>query len=137
MAIVWVSGVIGRYIYLQIPRTIEGRELSLHELQDLKDQLDIELYNKYNIDFSSIKSTRFSLIKLQLLSNNISKNDFLKVKLLIRKQKRLLSRIKRLDKMKKLFKYWHVAHLPFALIMLIIMLIHIAVVLYFGYKWIF
>lgn len=137
LAIVWVSGVIGRYIYLQIPRTIEGRELSLHELQDLKDNLDIELSNKYNIDFSSIKSTRFSLIKLQLLSNNIAKNDFLKVKLLIKKQKRLLSKINRLDKMKKLFKYWHVAHLPFALIMLIIMIIHIAVVLYFGYKWIF
>jgi len=137
LAIVWVSGVIGRYIYLQIPRTIEGRELSLHELQDIKEHLDLELNNKYNIDFSSIKSTRFSLIKLQLLSNNISRDDFFKIKLLIKKQKSLISRIKRLDKMKRLFNYWHVAHLPFALIMLIIMLIHVAVVLYFGYKWIF
>jgi hypothetical protein len=39
--------------------------------------------------------------------------------------------------MQNLFKYWHVAHLPFALMLLIIMVIHIAVVLTFGYKWIF
>jgi hypothetical protein len=34
-------------------------------------------------------------------------------------------------------RYWHVAHLPFALIMLVIMLIHVAVALIFGYNWIF
>jgi len=39
--------------------------------------------------------------------------------------------------LRKLFKYWHVAHLPFALIMLIIMVIHVAVTLAFGYRWIF
>jgi len=39
--------------------------------------------------------------------------------------------------MKQLFKYWHVAHMPFALIMLVIVIIHIAVTLSFGYKWIF
>ena len=31
--------------------------------------------------------------------------------------------------MQKLFKYWHVAHLPFALIMLIVLIIHVAVTL--------
>ena len=39
--------------------------------------------------------------------------------------------------MQKLFRYWHIAHLPFALIMLIIMVIHVGVTLAFGYKWIF
>jgi hypothetical protein len=50
----------------------------------------------------------------------------------------MLSRkIERLDGMKNLFGYWHVAHLPFALVMLIIMVIHIGVTLLFGYRWIF
>ena len=31
MVAVFMSGIIGRFIYIQIPRTIEGRELSLNE----------------------------------------------------------------------------------------------------------
>ena len=46
-------------------------------------------------------------------------------------------RIDRLQTMQNLFKYWHVAHLPFAILMLIIMLIHVAITVIFGYKWIF
>ena len=38
---------------------------------------------------------------------------------------KLNRRIEGLDTMQNLFKYWHVVHLPFALIMLIIMLIHV------------
>jgi hypothetical protein len=137
MAIVWSSGVIGRYIYLQIPHTIEGRELTLKEIQDYKADLDLELMNKYQIDISEIKSTRYSSKKLKLISRDISVSEFRKVKKLIRAEKRTSRRIERLDRMQSLFKYWHVAHLPFALIMLIILVIHVAVVLTFGYKWIF
>ncbi len=137
MAIVWVSGVIGRYIYIQIPHTIEGRELTLKEIQDYKSELDSELMYKYQIDISEIKSTSFSLKRLKLISKNITVGEFRKLKKLIRAERRISRRIERLDRMQNLFKYWHVAHLPFALIMLIIMVIHIAVVLTFGYKWIF
>ena len=137
MAIVWSSGVIGRYIYIQIPRSIEGRELTLREIQDVKTDLDLELMNKYHVDISEVKTNKYSTRKLKLISENIKSEDFKKIKQLIRSQKKLVRRIDRLDKMQSLFKYWHVAHLPFALILLIIMVIHIAVVLTFGYKWIF
>ena len=50
----------------------------------------------------------------------------------------LLNRkIDRLITMQNLFKSWHVAHLPFAILMLIIMLIHVGVTLTLGYRWIF
>jgi len=137
MAIVWLSGVIGRYIYIQIPHTIEGRELTLREVKDIKTDMDLELMNKYHIDISEIKSNNYSSRKLKLISENIAAEDFKKIKQLIRTEAKISRRIDRLDKMQSLFKYWHVAHLPFALIMLIIMIIHIAVVLTFGYKWIF
>lgn len=137
LAIVWTSGVIGRFIYLQIPRTIEGRELSLQEVKNIKEDLDTELKSKYNIDFSEIKTGRFSKIRLELISKNISGKDLRKVKKLIRNQIKISKRIERLATMQNLFRYWHVAHLPFALIMLIIMVIHVSVSLYFGYKWIF
>ena len=36
MVAVVASGVIGRFIYLQIPRTMQGRELSLNELREMR-----------------------------------------------------------------------------------------------------
>jgi hypothetical protein len=39
--------------------------------------------------------------------------------------------------MQKLFRYWHVAHLPFALIMLVIVVIHVLITVSFGATWIF
>ncbi len=87
MVAVFISGIIGRFIYIQIPHSIEGRELSLAEIRSM-----------------NIKLNRS---------------------------------IDRIEYMKRLFKYWHVAHLPFALVMLIIMIIHVGVTLLFGYKWIF
>ena len=132
LVIVWVSGVVGRFIYLQIPHSIEGRELSLQEVKDLKDELDLELLNKYGIDFTEIKGSKFSQIKLKLIAKNISRKDYNKVKRLIRSEIRITKRIDRLATMQNLFRYWHVAHLPFALIMLVIMVIHVIVVLYFA-----
>jgi hypothetical protein len=137
LAIVFVSGIVGRFLYLQIPRSIEGNELDMIELHDLKADLDNELLDKYQINFAEIKTSRFSEIKLKLISEKISKKDFHKVKQLIQKERRLVTRIERLDRIKNLFKQWHVIHLPFALIMLIIMTIHVGVALFFGYKWIF
>lgn len=56
---------------------------------------------------------------------------------IFKSQLRLKKRIERLVTMQKLFSYWHVAHLPFALIMLVVMIIHVVVAVTFGYKWIF
>ena len=39
MVAVVASGVIGRFVYIQIPRTIEGRELTLNEVKGMKSGL--------------------------------------------------------------------------------------------------
>ena len=137
LAIVWTSGVIGRFIYIQIPHTIQGRELSLREVQDYKAQIGLELKDNYQVEISEIEAANYSAKKINQFAENRKAGDFKKIKHLIHTQKKISKRIVRLDKMQNSFKYWHVAHLPFALIMLIIMVIHIAVVLTFGYKWIF
>jgi len=131
------SGIIGRFVYLQIPHSIEGRELSLQEVQEMKIELGSELKTKYDIDISEVNEGNSSEIESQLKAKNLSVKDYRKVKQLINSQKSLVKRIERLDMMQSIFRYWHVAHLPFALIMLIVMAIHVAVVLTFGYKWIF
>lgn len=164
MVAVVLSGVIGRYIYIQIPRTIQGRELSLNEVKEMKTNIGAVLQNNYGLE----QSVAQNIMNITETENNIKGNLFvgmfkkyfqdrktigdlkhtLKLKGLpsrdIRQVKKLVSneitlnnRISRLLTMQKLFKYWHVAHLPFAIIMLVIVVVHVAVSLYFGYTWIF
>jgi hypothetical protein len=48
----------------------------------------------------------------------------------------LLRQVRHSGLLQRLFGYWHVFHLPLALIMLIIMVFHIVVAFMFGYFWI-
>jgi uncharacterized protein YllA (UPF0747 family) len=76
-------------------------------------------------------------IKKDLRKAEISGSDYRKIVRLLKTKIKLNRRISWLSTMQKLFGYWHVLHLPFALIMLIIMFTHIIVVVLFGYTWIF
>ena len=165
MVAVFASGVIGRFIYIQIPRSIEGRELSMSEVGDLKSNIGIILRESYKLDdesynivvdatkrkaaiyqtnafsryFRKIAENQKSIrnVKAILKKNNLAKPDYRKILKMVKHDISLNRRIDRLVTMQNLFKYWHVAHLPFALVMLIIMIIHVAVTIVFGYRWIF
>ena len=166
MVAVVLSGIIGRFIYIQIPRTIEGRELNLAEVIGLKSDMTGLLKDRYRLSDSQItdilnlmqtddsgknsKSGVFSFLSSYWDSIRI-RSKFQKIlkvyqldsqqrkqlSTLFRNEIRLNRRIRWLHSMQTLFKYWHVAHLPFALVMLLIMIIHVGVTLLFGYKWIF
>ncbi len=43
--------------------------------------------------------------------------------------------IRLLEPLQRLFRHWHVFHLPLALVMLLILAVHVAVAVYFGYGW--
>lgn len=156
MAVVF-SGVIGRFIYLQIPRTIQGRELSLSEIHELKGNLaekiklemDFEGMDKIlastsrekregNLMVQYIADWKYkSKIRRQLIDSGIRDKKLQGVMQLVSHELTITRRIERLQVMLKLFKYWHVIHLPFAIVMLVIMVIHVAVTLALGYRWIF
>jgi hypothetical protein len=79
---------------------------------------------------------------LRHLKKNISRLSWTslqrrKVFKVIKAELRLRQRIERLELMQRLFKYWHVVHRPFALIMLIIVMLHVFVTVGMGYTWIF
>jgi hypothetical protein len=165
MVAVVLSGIIGRFIYIQIPRTIQGRELSLGEIKEMKDTLNQNLKLKYGLDETVyqqlmdttqqkfehdndrfiqrvIRRRRFNAwvknkMRLMLRQTSLTGKDRRGVMKLINDELSLNAKINRLHTMQTLFKYWHVAHLPFALIMLVIMVIHVAITIAFGYKWIF
>jgi len=42
-----------------------------------------------------------------------------------------------LERLQQIFHYWHVIHKPFAIVMLLIMAIHVAVTVLLGYRWVF
>jgi len=149
MVAVVLSGVIGRFIYIQIPRTIEGRELTLNEVKNLKTDLAFALDEYIQIDADTkqmilnlansenTSSNNVRQLKKKLRHKSFPKDDRAYILKLVKDDVSLSRKIARLQTMQKLFKYWHVAHLPFALIMLVIVIIHIAITLAFGYKWIF
>jgi len=151
MTAVVLSGVVGRYIYIQIPRTIEGRELSLNEVKGMKTDLTTVLSEKFTLDNDLIdmiisltsaqekKNNSLSVGKLRkaLRTHKVPKSERTSIIKMVKKEKALAGKIARLQTMQKMLKYWHVIHLPFALIMLIIVVIHVIVTISLGYKWIF
>jgi len=167
MVLVVLSGVVGRFIYLQIPRTIQGQELSISEMNSIKEKLAIRIRSVLSEDASTLaqferisSADRFKTFKLSAALGFIITDFFniRKVMRLFKKRIRLLGldkyeqidlikaakseiimarRIALLRTSHKLFNLWHVFHLPFAIAMFAIMIIHIAVTIIFGYKWIF
>jgi hypothetical protein len=167
MVLVVLSGVIGRFIYVQIPRTIQGKELSIQELNSLKaeeaqkvrrvlseDTMALsefekmaspERYKNFELkhsigfffkDFFNIRKV------LNQLNQNLKLNAILKSEreIILKSAKAeivIARRIGLLRTFHKLFRYWHIAHLPFAITMFVIMFIHVIVTIVFGYKWIF
>ena len=103
MIIVASSGVLGRYLYLQIPRTRAGEALALAEFARGCRGVPRPLYR----DFERA----------------------VQQKALVRR------RILLWDRAHELFHYWHVMHKPFALVMYLFMVVHVAVAVMTGYAW--
>lgn len=165
MVAVVVSGVIGRYIYVHIPRTIEGRELSMAEIGNMRGELSARLRESYHVNEGIIdmmqesftlqpqtenKTIIFKLIAhdrldkevLRKIKFELSKHNFTGQSLheavdLCKREIALTRRVEMLSTLQDLFRNWHVIHLPFALIMLAIMIVHVVVAVLFGYRWIF
>jgi len=167
MVLVVLSGVVGRFIYVQIPKTIHGQEMGINAINDLRVNLEAKIYravdlNKNTLDeFKTLASPqRYKELSFFDALLFIPR-DYLKIKMVLRKIKReikkeklpgivvkdiikaakmeivLARRIGMLRTFHKLFQYWHIAHLPFAITMFVIMIVHVTVTIVFGYKWIF
>jgi len=137
--------------------------MSLNEIDKLKTDLGLTLKNKYSVENSTLELMEKSLeknpnsglfpfnilakrklersvlkkIKADLKSQNFTKKNYSGVIKLVKNEIVITRRIKGLVLMQNLLRYWHVAHLPIALIMLVVMIIHVVIAVTFGYKWIF
>lgn len=149
MVLVVLSGIVGRYIYIQIPRKLNGKELDAeelaHELAVLwKPLMELEttsfrireLYLEFEKAPLQQKTKVVSKLLVILKSEDaITKNQLKLLQKNLRNLQLLSYRIARLERMRQLFKYWHVIHKPFAIIMLIIVIVHITVAALMGYTY--
>lgn len=168
MVCVVASGVLGRYIYQQIPKSLSGKDLTAGELQKHLNLVTQTLMTEYGIEDSRIKhidmltqpfnagerTTFFrTLPKLmwhdfrrylkihkaikKLSLQAVSHEQLYRIRHLFLERSKIQRQIQTLVTTQKLFRYWHIIHMPFSIIMGVILIAHIIVAFLFGYTWIF
>jgi len=167
MAAVVISGLIGRYFYVQIPKGIQGNELSVAEMTAENKKLAEVLTARFGLDADILRRidaiasppkdpARMSMMETInfFLVNDLTRRARLRT-VFARLERQghhhhalralratatrrivLTRRIALLQQFRRIFHYWHVVHLPFSIIMVAILLIHVAVAIAFGYTWV-
>jgi hypothetical protein len=160
------SGIVGRFLYILIPRNIKGTELTASEIQEklsvLSQRLEAdggvghELVQTIDARFASIKppdsisgflstlirlrsakrSIRYT-IRTILRTKTISPGQAQVMERLAKERAALLQKTLILTQTGRLFYYWHAIHLPFTVIMFITLILHVVVVTMLGYTWSF
>lgn len=165
MAIVVASGVFGRYVYARIPKTLNGIFLARDVLEDRRHRLEQEISDLFDslrlqslpssgtaafdqprslpgalatavrFDFSERVRTR--RLKAELVHRGVDPGTQSAALDLIGERRRLEHQALLLVHFRRLFHYWHVFHIPLAIVMTVILLVHVSVAVLFGYTWIF
>lgn len=175
MAIVVASGVFGRYVYVRIPKTINGGFLGMEEIRgrvgELAEQLRrrsglgetrlADLLGDVVLEDGGAAALRAGGTNRVLPALAMAVRDDLRgrwraltlsrelrregvpgklrrdVVGLVRERDRLHRQTLVLRPFQRLFRYWHVVHLPLAIVMLLVLAVHVTVAILFGYTWIF
>ncbi len=167
MAAVVISGIIGRYIYIQIPRTIGGLELTLYQLQEeyrrISSTLLTQLQNEPEIlqqceaicsedSTEGYKNLRVLWVLLKndwqrrkkllqfavLLKSKGFSENFLKEILSVTRQKiHTHERMVMWESTHRLLDSWRFIHKKLSWVLFITMTVHVLVTLLFGFTWVF
>ncbi len=160
MVAVALSGVFGRYLYLQIPRTRAGEELTLAEVEKADQRLAQRLREEFGADDAFLErldrvsapspSAGLGRLLVSLLAEDLGLRrrrlaavarslpglpPALERELgqVVRQKALLRRRIRLWNALHRLFHHWHVIHRPFAVVMYLFVLVHIAVASLTGY----
>lgn len=165
MAIVVSSGVFGRYVYVHIPKTMNGLFYADDQIEREQAQLAARLSALTGWDAERVhgmldqaqpppvrglgdallRTLRFD-VRLPALRRRLTERlteaavppETLSEALPLVVEHRRLSQQRNVSRpFQRLFGYWHVLHLPLALVLLVVFVIHVGVAIAFGYTWIF
>jgi hypothetical protein len=161
LILVMLSGFVGRYLYTRIPKSLRGRELTHAELTDQADELRRELLDSTLPVDLLLRIEAFEARAIPAAEAGTSWLGLIFGELALRWQVRalrrdlgaagvarhilhqaadlavaralLLRRIAYLRRTKRVFDLWHVFHRPLAVVMAVIVVLHIATAMYYGY----
>ena len=165
MLSVAVSGIVGRFLYVLIPRNVKGGELTAIQINEqfdaqerlmMETEIGREVVHHIDRSFAIMKrpetysQTIALFFRLQHLKYQVKTMVHAKVTAshldhalavrLIRvasARATLIQKSLLLLQIEILFYYWHAIHLPFTAIMFITLALHVGVALWLGYTWIF
>jgi hypothetical protein len=162
MVLVVLSGVVGRYVYVRIPKSLNGQFYSMREIEASQEALVGELTTslpeesaalaemQLNIPTESggllrslLLALRFDLagrrhtkeLRHVLADAGVEPATRHRLIDLGKQYNRLAQQRVLLEPFGRLFRYWHTFHLPLAIVMALILLVHIGVAFAFGYAW--
>lgn len=158
MTAVVASGVLGRYVYVHIPKAVSGRALARDEIEREREALHRELAARYGegawtetpepprptglvsalagaLAYGRESRRAARRLRRALAEAGIRGADRDAALALARRSRRLALGAAVLQPFGRLFRYWHAVHLPLAIVMALVLLLHIAVAIAFGYAW--
>lgn len=161
MVLVASSGFVGRYLYVRIPRTVRGTEVTLADAHARADALKATLASNglpesvlsqiVALEEGLKPSTRPGGWFVSLFTGDLALHVRLwrlgrdlrqlggspmhdaAIRALITERAVLLRRLWLLERTRRLFDLWHVFHQPLVAFLFVIVLLHVAIVTYMGY----
>ncbi len=156
MVVVVSSGVVGRYVYVRIPKTLSGTFLELREIESgqraLREALADAGVPESTLGVLAVEAPATTLglgrafalavraewagrAALRRLRHTDGVQDVRMAARLAQQYRRLsLGRLV-LVPFGRVFRYWHAVHLPLAIVMALILLVHVGVAVLLGYAW--
>ncbi|MBK7257700.1 MAG: hypothetical protein IPI01_07840 [Ignavibacteriae bacterium] len=167
MLAVVASGVIGRYLYIQIPKTMQGQEMTEGEMtresealrqtlletsglsQADLDRMEATVHSRESkrhtgmlgvlldgLTFDLHRRRQLRIFRQELERSRISGQLLARLSHLALRRSVLRRRVEMLEQSRRIFHLWHVIHLPFTIVMFVILFLHVGVAVAFGYWWI-
>lgn len=161
MMTVWASGFVGRYLYVRIPKTIRGVELSRADLEGRLegsrarlDAVGMPAAAQRELEAFDVATTRTDglapgaldlflgefrlrarlwLLRRQMLEAGVDLATVHDRVALAAENAAVARRLAHLHRTRRLFAVWHVFHQPLVIAMFAIVAIHVGIALYFGY----
>ncbi len=158
MVLVAASGVVGRFLYQQIPRRRSGDELSLAEVEARRQRAKLSLSRDFGVTIIHLQrieevalagvdsqagllkalltmpvATSIVRLRIRHLARQFPSVNKSQLGRLLEEQALLSMRVSMWKRTHELFHYWHVLHRPFALVMYLFAAVHIIVATVTGY----
>ncbi len=161
MVVVVASGVLGRYVYAHIPKTINGRFLTMQAIEEERDTLLQQVAARAGMSPEEVaaalvteqpraprgfvhalvlavrsgfaKRRHVKRARRLLKDRGVPRDVRESLEVLIRSRFQLEQQMMLLKPFQRLFRYWHILHLPLALVMLVIVVAHVLIAVLFGY----